>query len=466
MLHGLLWQSYSSQRQPSIKMHKRLALLLLALLCLTSCGLGSEKSVPQITALKRFPSMGKQYQLHRNEPEYAWWQPFRNSELNRLIACGLRHNPDIHIALANLEQARGELKQVKLSWIPLLNVYGGYSTNPALGVPGGFYGVWPYYALNIMELFTRQKKLQYNLAYQAAQVDGVRLVLIGQIASAYFTLLAEKEQLRLLNQLTRDVRKLITLSRKNINIGLSNDIDLDKLLVTEKLVEAQRKPVEHNIVVSQNALRFLVNLNPGQIKTAHSFPEIEFSRLKPGSLPATVLNNRPDVKMAYFAVKRDHAGIAVAYSNFFPALQLDDFIGEAHLPNSTFEQATDAYLQSTLVPGTLGLIQAKKGVYRASAAEYVKTVRRVLRDVDNDFSANKRANEQYLATLDAEKSYRHEYQLQKGLYHTGLISYKELLDSKIYLDELALTRNQAKLQLAMSLIMLYQDLGGGYAAQG
>jgi len=439
--------------------------LLLALACLAGCSLGSEKSVPQVATSLSFPSMNKSYQPIANLPDYQWWHQFHDKELNQLVESGLHHNPDLHIALANLEKAQGELKQIKLGWIPLLNLYGGYSTNPALGVPGGFYGAWPYYAINIMQTYTQQKQAQFNVSYHQAMVEGARLLLIGQISSAYFTLLAEKEQLRLLQQLETDVKKLIDLSRRDIKIGLNNTIDLDQLIVTEKLIAAQTKPIEHNIVVSQNALRYLVNLNPGKIHSLKSFNHIDFSQFKPGSLPASVLANRPDLKMAASAVKRAHTGIAVAYSEFFPNLQLDDFIGEAHLPDSTFEQATDAYLNPSLNPKTFGVISTNKSAYKAGVAEYIKTVRRILQEVDNDFSANKRANEQYLANIKAEQSYQHKYELQKGLLKTGLISYKDLLDSKIYLDNLALSSNQAKLQLAMSLVTLYQDLAGGYAAQ-
>ncbi|HGH3280733.1 TPA: TolC family protein, partial [Legionella pneumophila] len=62
-----------------------------------------------------------------------------------------------------------------------------------------------------------------------------------------------------------------------------------------------------------------------------------------------------------------------------------------------------------------------------------------------------------------QEDYQHKYKLQNGLLKTGLMSYKELLESKVYLDNLALSTNQAKLELAMSLVMLYQDLAGGYA---
>lgn len=424
----------------------------------------AEEPIPQVSISKHFPSMDKNAVVRKNDTHFAWWKQLRSPELDQLIADGFKHNPDIPIAMAKLEQAHGELQQIKLSFIPLINIYGGYSTNPALGVPGGFYGIWPYYTLNLLQLPLRQKKSQYNLDYYATQVDGVRLLMISQITSAYLTLIAEKEQLRLLNQLAADVRRLIQLSRKDIAIGLDNKMDVAKLEVSEQLIKAQIKPVEHNITASQNALRFLVFLNPGKVNTSRLFRDIDLKSFKPGALPAEVLNHRPDVRMAELAVKRDAVGVSVAYSNFFPKLQLDEFIGNAHLPENTFEQATDAYLQATLAPSNFGLIQAKKGAYQTSVAKYVKTIRRVLQDVDTQFSAHLRIKEEYIANCDAKKNYLYKYTLQKGLYHDGLLSYKELLSNKIYLDELALTTNQAKLKLAMSLVKLYQELAVGYEA--
>ncbi|ETO93966.1 TolC family protein [Legionella oakridgensis] len=441
-------------------MIKQAFLIFMVIISLQGCNV--HHAVPPVRIPEHFPSSTETYKHIDNLPYVRWWQQFDDPQLNRLMECGLRNNMDIHIALGNLQQARGELQQVKLSWIPMLKLFGGYSTNPALGVPGGFYGMWPYYTLNIAKQISLQNQAKWNVDYYRAAMDGTRLTLIGQIASAYFTLMAQKEQLRLLKQLDADVKELIVLSRKDIQIGLQNEIDLASVLVDERLIAAQMKPIEHNLVVSENALRYLINDNPGKIKSKNNFTHLDFSRIKPGSLPATVLNNRPDLKMARYAVKRSQAGIWSAYSDFFPALQLDDFLGEAHLPNSTFEQATDAYFQGVLDPATFGRIATHKGTYHADIANYIKTVRRILKEVDNDFSANKRFNELYAENLAAEKDYRHKYELQKGLLKAGLISYKVLLESKIYLDNLALSTNQAKLQLAMSMVMLYQDLAGGY----
>lgn len=376
---------------------------------------------------------------------------------------GLRNNTDIHIAIGNLQQARGELLQVKLSWIPTIQLFAGYSTNPALGVPGAFYAIWPYYVLNIMKIYSQQKKANDNLHYSLAATEGVRLAVIGQIASAYFTLMAQHEQLRLLQQLDNDLKSLVALSKQEIQAGLENDIALAQLHSDEQLIAAQIKPILHNIVSSENALRYLINENPGRVNNKNNFAQLDFSHFKPGSLPATVLNNRPDMKMAVYALKAAQAGKLVAWSDFFPTLQLDQLFGEAQLPHRQFIKLTDTYANWSLIPSSIGKVAASRGAYKAKIAALEQTVRRILREVDTDYSANQRMNEQFTIYQRAEADYRHKYKLQQGLLTTGLISYKELIQSKINLDSLALRTNQAKLDLALSLVVLYQDLAGGYA---
>ena len=167
--------------------------------------------------------------------------------------------------------------------------------------------------------------------------------------------------------------------------------------------------------------------------------------------------------MAIYSLKASRAGELVALSDFFPTLQLDELVGQAHLPNGQFVQVTDAYADWDLLPSSIGKIVSSKGIHKAKLAELYKTIRRILREVDTDYSANKRMNAQFVTYVRAESDYRHKFKLQQGLLKTGLISYKELLESKIYLDNLALRTNQAKLELAMSLVVLYQDLAGGYA---
>lgn len=422
----------------------------------------SEYRLPTVSINAQFSSAVPSYKTINNLPNTAWWRQFDDALLNQYIELGLSHNPDIPIAMANLESARGALLQVKLSWLPNVNLLGGYSMNPSLGLPGGFYGVFPSYLLNIATLWKRQQQASLGVDYSAAMVDGVRLTVIGQTAATYFTLMAMREQLQLLNALNHHLQELVRLYQRDIQIGLKNDIDRAPFLVDKRLVMAELQLVKKNIVSSENALRYLLGKNPGRMASKRDFSHIDFDAVKPASLPASVLQNRPDVRMAALGLQQARAGVDLAYAEWFPGLQLGEWIGNSHLPHNTFSTFTDAYLKDSLAPNTLGDILVSKGVYRASVFTYVKTIRKVLNDVDSDFSTYIHVTQHYQDVCLAEKANHHQYQLQQGLFNIGLIAYQDLLMSRVALDKLALIKNDAHLQVALSLVLLYQDLAGGY----
>lgn len=440
------------------------------LITLSGCSWLSSPSLPTVTPPQQFNSSNSDYTSIESLPYLAWWQQFKDPQLNNLIESSLKSNLDLSIALSNLEQAQGQLRQVQLSWIPLVNLYGGFSSNPGFGAPGTFYGIWPQYTLNIAKLIEQQKLANYNLEMTRAMVDGVRLTLIGQVSSGYFTLIAQQEQLRLLGQLNTDLNALIDLRTQEIKIGIKDTIFLAELISQQKLVHGQLAIAEHNIVLSQNSLRYLLNQNPGQIKTTDNFAQLNFASFKPGGLPANVLQNRPDLKIAEYALKAAHSNVGVAYANLFPDLQLDGFFGGVSKTNSfttpgSYGPFQDEYVNWGINSSTFGQIEAGKGAYQAQVYKYIQTVRKILKDVDNSFSANRQYSNNYQDTRLAWQDLADKYKLQQGLYQIGTLSYPQLLESKIILDNLMLSVNQARLQQAISLVNLYQDLAGGYKYQ-
>ncbi len=451
-------------------MHLRNWSCLSAIISIAGCSWLSSPTTPPLTSPEQFAQAQANYQNLESLPYLAWWQQFNDPKLNTLIESGLKNNLDLEISLANLEQAQGQLRQVQLSWIPFINLYAGFSSNPAFGNIGTFYGAWPQYTINIAQVLKEQERAKYNLEMNQAMVDGVRLTVIGQISAGYFTLIAQQEQLVLLNYLNDDMNELLKILKQEVSIGLKDNIDLSGLMSKQQLIQAQIDIATHNIILSQNSLRYLLNQNPGEIKSADNFAKLDFNRFKPGSLPATVLQNRPDLKMAEYAVKSAHAGVAVAYAGLFPSLQLDSFIG-AGSSNGTignpinYSPMQDAYMNWGINPSTFGQIEAQKGAYQAQVYRYIQTVRKILKDVDNDFSANRQYSSNYQNTQQAWNDLAKQYKLQQGLYQTGIMSYTQLLTSKIQLDNLAITVNQAKLQQAMTVVNLYQDLAGGYKYQ-
>jgi outer membrane protein TolC len=123
---------------------------------------------------------------------------------------------------------------------------------------------------------------------------------------------------------------------------------------------------------------------------------------------------------------------------------------------------TDAYLDWGISPATFGQIEAQKGAYYSQIYQYIQTVRKALRDTDNSFSFNNRVNEKYAHLSDAFNLINRKYNLQDGLYKSGLISNLMLTQNRIEVDNMKITLNQAKLEQALSLVNLYQELAGGY----
>lgn len=451
-------------------MHLRNWSCLSAILTIAGCSWLSSPTTPQVNSPKQFDQAQVNYQNLESLPYLAWWQQFNDPKLNALIESGLKNNLDLEVALANLEQAQGQLRQVQLSWIPFVNLYAGFSSNPAFGDIGTFYGAWPQYTINIAQVIKQQERANYNLEMNKAMVDGVRLTVIGQVSAGYFTLIAQQEQLLLLNKLNDDMNELIKILKQEVTIGLKDNVDLTGLMSKQQLIQAQISIATHNIVLSQNSLHYLLNQNSGSIKSTNNFTKLNFDKFKPGALPSTVLQNRPDLRMAEYAVKSAHAGVSVAYGGLFPSLQLDSFFGagtgDGIVGNPTnYVPMQDAYMNWGINPSTFGQIEAQKGAYQAQVYRYIQTVRKILKDVDNDFSANRQYSNNYQSTQQAWKDLAEKYKLQQGLYQTGIMSYTQLLDAKIQLDNLALTVNQAKLQQAITVVNLYQDLAGGYKYQ-
>lgn len=440
---------------------------ILTTLVLASCAWLGDATTPSVELPQKFSSATDKYQNIESLPYLAWWQQFNDSQLTHLLESGLVNNLDVKIAISNLEMAEGQLKQVQLSWIPFVNIYAGYTSNPALGNAGTLYGIWPQYTINIFKLYKQQQQAKYNVAASQAMVDGIRLTLIGQITASYFTLISQQEQLRLLNALDQDMQELISLTRKELKIGLRDSIDITQLLSDEKLIKAQISLIQQNLILSQNSLRYLLNQNPGTIKSTNNFDKLDFSKFKPGNLPATVLQNRPDLIIAENMVKASHEGVGVAYGNLFPAIQLDSFAGAGSLngtvanPNQ-FMSMNDAYLNWGINPSTFGQIEAQKGAYQANVYRYIQTVRKILKEVDDSYAANKNTGENFLNTQASWQDLNKKYQLQQGLYKTGIISYPQLLENRLNVDKLALIVNQSKLQQALTLVNLYQNLAGGY----
>ncbi len=399
---------------------------------------------------------------------YVWWKALHDPVLEQLINQGLEHNNDIQIAIANIEAARGELKRIKLNWIPGVGSNLGYSSFPYLGYPGVLALIVPSYTLNIFSQFYEQKRAQYRLAVTENMKDSIKLAVIAEIAANYFSYLAQVERLYLLSEVKQGVAKEIAIYQSAYHGGLSSDIELAKLKSHLDFIKAEEMIIHKNIVIHQNAIRYLVNENPGELHIKRRFRDLSTQHLVVGSLPINVIENRPDMLQATNELKAANAGANIAVSNFLPTVQLSMARGDiATIPNGkTLGQPVyfnQALLQTPLLTlSTFGDWDKAKGLSKASYYQYQNTLRNVLREINDDLASHEYFTQRLNATIAAERHFNEAYQLNDRLYQKGIISYAYLIDEKIKLNKIKIKVNQYKLDQLMSIVHLYQDLAVGY----
>ena len=179
--------------------------------------------------------------------EMAWWQQFGDPHLNKIIESAVNNNNDVKMAIANLANAQGQLKQVQLSWIPNIPLLLGFSQMPVLNNPGYFVGLFPSYTLNIFSQIKATEQAKHQLEVTKYIVNGARLTVIGQAAGSYFTLASQLQQLHLTKKLLKMYQQREQAYRKQFELGLTDAKTVVNASSDAMQIKAQIALIENNI---------------------------------------------------------------------------------------------------------------------------------------------------------------------------------------------------------------------------
>lgn len=413
------------------------------------------------------------YSSSTNLPMTKWWKNFDDPDLSSFIETALKRNNTIQMAVGQSIEAQGQLEQIQFAWIPTANAILGNTNTGGVSLLSSGYnlGFMPGFSLNIFQWIRSKEFAEANAAQADAAKDAVRLTIISQTAGGYFAYLGQSYLLTLQEQLVDDTKNLYDLSKIQYEKGLISLYTLQQYEQQWKTAEAQLPILQTNVVIAQNALRVLLNENPGDIPIHSNFMSLKNTGIIPVNLPSHVLKNRPDVRESEEALIAANAQIGVATTTFFPTISLTGTLGVASnqlgdlVSNGTGYWNHQALMTQPLLDApVLGEIKAAKGNYQAAYYNYIQTVRTAFEEVDNDLSAHDRYTASYIDQMDNNASAKKAYDLAKISYKKGLYSYPTLLTNKINWDNAQINLAQSKLAQLNTIVQLYQDLGGGYKA--
>lgn len=457
---------------------KRTTLALAAALTLNGCMLGPNYSRPEVELPADYGAAAPAATALDEVPA-EWWRLYQDETLAELVQSALTQNTDVALAAARLEEAEALLREAGAVLLPEVDVDASAArarssaqVAPGVAVTRNDFriGASTRFELDFWGRLRRLReaaRAQY-LGTRYAR-DVVALSLAAATTKSYFALRSLDAQIRVSEEVLRAAEESLAIVRARARAGVANDLEVSQAAGNRAQLAAQTKELRRLRAVTLHALGVLAGrldlaLPAGDLKTLPTPP------LPPAGLPSSLLERRPDVRVAEAALMAASAEIGVARAERFPTFTLTGAIGlQSDDLSNLFE--SDADTRSAAL-GVLAPV-LDWGRYRArsdqaeararqAAAEYRRAVQEAFRETLDALS-----NVSLAAEADADLRERVEHAanglaLANQRYTSGYSAYLEVLDAQRTLNDaqLALARNrEAFLGFTVDLM---NALGGGW----
>ncbi|HEX4075835.1 MAG TPA: efflux transporter outer membrane subunit [Candidatus Acidoferrales bacterium] len=461
---------------------RKLPLLFTALL-LAGCTVGPNYHRPAIDSPSAYRSESPT-QVSASSAESIgnekWWDVFQDPILQQLTRTALQQNYDVQIAATRVLQAQAELGITRANQFPMLG--GGAQAlserNPKIS------SAFPAYQTNVGQvdlsvIWNLDFWGKYRRQTEAARAEllasewGRRAVLtsvVSSVASAYF-------QLRELD-LALDISKSTLASRQD-SLRLTNVLAkngsasmLDVRQSEELLYTASEAipDLERQIAQQENALSILLGENPTDIPRGWSLIQQPNPPVVPAGLPSELLERRPDIREAEENLIAANAEIGVARAAYFPSISLTGTAGfESYSLIKLFNASSG--LWNTAATATQPIFEAgglHAGMQLAEAQQqqmlltYRQTIIGAFQQVSDSlvgYQKDRQYREQQALLTSSAEDADH---LSNTLYQHGGASYLQVLTSETNYFDAELNLAQADLNERLSLVQLYNALGGGW----
>ncbi len=397
-----------------------------------------------------------------------WWRGFGSDELNALIGQALANNTDIVAAAERIAQARGSLRVAGASLWP--SVSAGYSdtySRADIDGSGSSTRGANVAATYEVDLFgaNRSSKAAARAQLEAAGFDrdAVALTTTGDVAQGYINLLATRERITLAEESLNASRKVSALLETRLQVGTVALLDVTQQRTAVAQAEANVASLKEQEAAFKNALAVLAGVAPQDFAvSATSLAGLALPEI-PVAAPATLLERRPDLKVAEANLKAANGNIGAARAAFFPTLSLSAGLTQAIDPARTGLTLGADVLASIFNGGArVGALQSANARQREVAANYRGTVLNAFAEIGNALatleSAETRVASQQVAADNAATALR----LARLQLDAGSTDLPTLLNTQT--SELSTKDGlvQARAAALAGSVQLVRVLGGGF----
>ena len=410
--------------------------------------------------------------------DLKWRDLFTDPTLQALIERGLQQNSDMKNAELRIKEADYALQCAKLAYVPsfYFNPSGTisrvwdpydrntYSTNKSYSLPVAL----SWQIGSIGSLRNSKKKAEVTRVQLRNAKQAIQAQLVAGIASMYYNLSMLDEQLQLTLQTEQNWGKYLQMQKQLMDAGQGNMAAVASIEATYYSISTSVVSIKDNIHAVENALATLIGETAGHIERG-SLASFRAPAVCSTGMPITILDRRPDVRIAENKLAEAFYDKNIALSGFFPQLtisangQFTNSMGAAVInPGVLIGNAVANLAQPIFANGRIrAQYKVSKAELEAATNDFQQAIiaagNEVNAAMDNIYAAR---NKQEFIDKQVEALTRALDATQK-LYQNSGTNYLNVITAQNSLLSAQMSQISNRMETIKGTINLYQALGGG-----
>lgn len=469
-------------------MGKNIILIFASCLMLTGCGLHNEY-VQSVTPPADVFGTSQDVQMASGSMSMAqmsWREFFTDPLLQQLIEQVLANNTDLNSARIAVEKSEASLEAAKKAYLP--SVYfspSGSLSSYDFGKVGKTYNLPLQVSMDFDafgSIYNKKRAAAAVLLQSKVREEAVRANLISAVAQQYYMLQLLDRQLEILTatdslwSASLETEKTLWENGKIYSTAV-NQMEASCLNVKTQIVDTRR-----NIRGVENDICSLLACPPQHIErnrwgssalpehpdssTGQRMFDTQFIQI---GVPATMLELRPDVRLANFAMEEAFYNTQAARAAFFPSISLQGTMGWTNSAGSMISNPGKILLNAvaslTQPIYARGKIKANHKIAQLTEEDlqrqYVQTVINAGNQVNEALADCQAAREKHAYYHRQVEVLRQAYVGTHELMDNGKSNYLEVLTAQESLLNAQLSEAMNMYYGAQAVIALYIALGGG-----
>ena len=437
---------------------------------------------------------------------FEWWQLFQSPALNALVERSFKANPTIASAQAALAQAQELVYAQQGYFFPTAaanynfqrtKIAGNFTVDDSPGTQGNGDNLNPplldlknfphtaplYYDYHTAQLtvgfvpdvFGANRRQVESLAAQRdAQrfaLEATYITLASNVVAAAIQEASLRAQIEATRQIIAAEEKSLQILRDQFRLGFAMRIDVAAQEAALGQAKMLLPPLQRQLEQTRDLIRALAGNLPNQ-DVAETF-ELDALQLPPElplSLPAKLIEQRPDVRAAEAQLHAANAQVGVAVAAMLPQFSISgnaggnaDQFAWMFRSGGPFWSLVGNASQPLFEGGTLlHQKRAADNALRQAAALYQSSVLTAYQNVADTLHASLSDAEALSANVRAENAARVTYDLTQRQMDAGYVNYLTLLNAETTYQQALMQRVQAQASRYGDTVGLFQALGGGW----